>query len=98
MFMNTIQAIGLYKCKYNLHSLQAGGASSAANFGISDRILKKLLKILALNCLLLRILVFEVGCRTMYVSFYLCTAICLLYLRSVALAHASRSYILCFEF
>jgi hypothetical protein len=41
IFMNAIQAIGLDKCKYSLHSLRAGGASSAANFGISDRIFKK---------------------------------------------------------
>ena len=36
-----LEAIGLDKRQYGLHSLRAGGASAAANAGVPDRMLKR---------------------------------------------------------
>ena len=41
ILLDALGAIGLDKQKFGLHSLRSGGASAAANFGISDRLFKK---------------------------------------------------------
>ena len=40
-FLQAITKIGLNKNDYGLHSLRSGGATIAANSGISDRLIKK---------------------------------------------------------
>ena len=37
----TLKAIGLNSTSFGLHSLRSGGASAAANFGVSDRLIQK---------------------------------------------------------
>lgn len=39
--MEKLQLLGLKKCNFGLHSLRSGGATAAANAGISDRLFKK---------------------------------------------------------
>lgn len=39
--MNALEKIGLDKSKYGLHSLRSGGATSAADKGVCDRLFKK---------------------------------------------------------
>ena len=39
--LNMFTLIGLDKTKFGLHSLRSGGATAAANFGISDRLFKR---------------------------------------------------------
>ncbi|XP_063419642.1 uncharacterized protein LOC134704617 [Mytilus trossulus] len=41
LLLEKLQSLGLDKTKFGLHSLRSGGATSAANAGISDRIFKK---------------------------------------------------------
>jgi hypothetical protein len=41
IFLNTLEGLGYSKSDYGLHSLRAGGASSAANAGTGDRLFKR---------------------------------------------------------
>jgi len=41
LLLEKLESLGLEKSKFGLHSLRSGGATSAANAGISDRIFKK---------------------------------------------------------
>ena len=41
ILLSALGSLGLDKSKFGLHSLRAGGATAAANLGISDRLFKK---------------------------------------------------------
>ena len=41
IILDALANLGLDKSKYGLHSLRSGGASTAANVGVSDRLFKK---------------------------------------------------------
>lgn len=41
ILLEKLECLGLEKSKFGLHSLRSGGATSAANAGVSDRLFKK---------------------------------------------------------
>lgn len=41
VLLKQLEVLGLDKCKFGLHSIRSGGATAAANAGISDRLVKK---------------------------------------------------------
>ncbi|XP_062576079.1 uncharacterized protein LOC134255412 [Saccostrea cucullata] len=41
IILDSLEKIGLDKCKFGVHSLRSGGATSAAAAGVSDRLFKK---------------------------------------------------------
>ena len=41
LLLNSLADLGFPKSSYGLHSLRSGGASAAANVGISDRLFKR---------------------------------------------------------
>ena len=41
MILNAIESIGINKKFFGTHSLRAGGATAAANFGVPDRLFKQ---------------------------------------------------------
>nr|XP_034316974.1 uncharacterized protein LOC105337178 isoform X4 [Crassostrea gigas] len=41
LLLNALESVGVDKSKFGLHSLRSGGATAAANAGVSDRLFKK---------------------------------------------------------
>ncbi|XP_065940519.1 uncharacterized protein [Magallana gigas] len=41
LLLNALESVGVDKSKFSLHSLRSGGATAAANAGVSDRLFKK---------------------------------------------------------
>ena len=41
LFLKKLSALGFDACKFGLHSLRSGGASAAANAGVTDRLFKR---------------------------------------------------------